>query len=100
MLSIVTDITVSCFAIEKIFLEKYCFEAWLPKHLAKPHPLQFFLNVILKFFFSPTGSWREQGEPLPQEKHSQTAGPSGVERGTADPWGWQGEGHGPTPALL
>lgn len=26
----------------------------MPKHLAKPHPLQFFLNVILKkFFFLP-----------------------------------------------
>lgn len=50
--------------------------------------------------FSPTGAWREQGEPIPQEKHSQTAGPSGAEPGTADPWGWQGEGHGPTPALL
>lgn len=48
---------------------------------------------------SSAGSWREQGEPVPQEERVPTAGAGGVESGSADPWRREGEGHAAPPAI-
>ncbi len=48
---------------------------------------------------SSAGSWREQGEPVPQEERVPTAGAGGVESGSADPWRGKGEGHAAPPAI-
>lgn len=48
---------------------------------------------------SSAGSWREQGEPVPQEERVQTAGAGGVESGSADSRRWKGEGHAAPPAV-
>lgn len=48
---------------------------------------------------SSAGSWREQGEPVPQEERVQTAGAGGVESGSADSRRWKGEGHAAPPAI-
>lgn len=57
------------------------------------------VSVPFRRHLSSAGSRGEQGEPVPQEKCVQAAGTGGVESGSADSRGWEGEGHAAPPEV-